>query len=92
MKYIIKQKNRIECISRNGDYHGFFTIKNVDIVLSAKNPRDLDDTKFVSNNKSNILIPNFSLDIVVDGIFSETPLLLNNSSAIFLALIASSSP
>ena len=42
MKYIIKQKNRIECISRNGDYHGFFTIKNVDIVLSAKNPRDLE--------------------------------------------------
>lgn len=42
MKYIIKQKNRIECISKNGDYHGFFTIKNVDIVLSAKNPRDLD--------------------------------------------------
>ncbi len=42
MKYIIKQKNRVECISRNGDYHGFFTIKNVDIVLSAKNPRDLE--------------------------------------------------
>ena len=37
MKYIIKQKNRIECISRNGDYHGFFTIKNVDIVLNAIN-------------------------------------------------------
>ena len=42
MKYIIRQKNRIECISRNGDYHGFFTIKNIDIVLSAKNPRDLE--------------------------------------------------
>lgn len=42
MKYIIKQKNRVECITRNGDYHGFFTIKNVDIVLSAKNPRDLE--------------------------------------------------
>ena len=42
MKYIIKQKNRVECISRNGDYHGFFTIKNIDIVLSAKNPRDLE--------------------------------------------------
>ena len=26
MKYIFKPKNRIECISRNGDYHGFFTI------------------------------------------------------------------
>ena len=36
MKYIIKQKNRVECINRNGEYHGFFTIRNVDIVLSAK--------------------------------------------------------
>ena len=42
MKYIFKPKNRIECISRNGDYHGFFTIKNVDIALSAKNTRDLE--------------------------------------------------
>ena len=41
MKYIITPKNRIECISRNGDYHGFFIIKNIDIVLSAKKPRDL---------------------------------------------------
>lgn len=41
MKYIIKQKNRVECINRNGEYHGFFTIRNVDIVLSAKSPRDL---------------------------------------------------
>ena len=41
MKYIFKPKNRIECISRNGDYHGFFSIRNVEIVLSAKNPRDL---------------------------------------------------
>lgn len=41
MKYIIKPKNRIECISRNGDYHGYFIIKNIEIVLSAKNPRDL---------------------------------------------------
>ena len=36
MKNIIKQKNRAECISRNGDYYDFFTIKNVDIVLSTK--------------------------------------------------------
>lgn len=42
MKYIIKPKNRIECISRNGDYHGFFIIRNIDIVLSAKKPRDLE--------------------------------------------------
>ena len=35
-------KNMVECISRNGDYHGLFSIKNVDIVLSAKNPRDLE--------------------------------------------------
>ena len=42
IKYIIKQKNRVECIGRNGDYHGFFIIKNVDIVLSAKKPRDLE--------------------------------------------------
>jgi len=42
VKYIIKPKNRIECISRNGDYHGFFIIRNIDIVLSAKNPRDLE--------------------------------------------------
>ncbi len=42
MKYIIKPKNRIECISRNGDYHGYFIIKNIEIVLSAKNPRDLE--------------------------------------------------
>ena len=41
MKYIIKPKNRIECISRNGDYHGFFTIKNIELVISAKNPRYL---------------------------------------------------
>ena len=41
MNYIIKPKNRIECISRNGDYHGYFIIKNIEIVLSAKNPRDL---------------------------------------------------
>ena len=41
MKYIIKPKNRIECISRNGDYHGYFIIKNIEIVLSAKNTRDL---------------------------------------------------
>ena len=41
MKHIIKKKNRVKCMSRNGDYHGFFTIKNVDIVLSAKNPRHL---------------------------------------------------
>ncbi len=41
MKYIIKPKNRIECISRNGDYHEYFIIKNIEIVLSAKNPRDL---------------------------------------------------
>ena len=42
MKYIIKPKNRIKCISRNGDYHGFFIIRNIDIVLSAKKPRDLE--------------------------------------------------
>lgn len=42
MKYIVKQKNRVECISRKGNYHGFFTIKNVNIILSAKNPRDLE--------------------------------------------------
>ena len=42
MKYIIKPKNRIECISRNGDYHGYFIIRNIEIVLSAKNPRDLE--------------------------------------------------
>ena len=41
MKYIFKPKNRIECISRNGDYHGFFTIKNIEFVISAKNPRHL---------------------------------------------------
>lgn len=41
MKYIIKPKNRIECISRNGDYHGYFIIRNIEIVLSAKNPGDL---------------------------------------------------
>lgn len=41
MKYIIKPKNRIECISRNGDYHGYFIIRNIEIVLSAKNPSDL---------------------------------------------------
>jgi len=41
MKYIIKPKNRIECISRNGEYHGYFIIRNIEIVLSAKNPRDL---------------------------------------------------
>ena len=41
MQYIIKPKNRIECISRNGDYHGYFIIRNIEIVLSAKNPRDL---------------------------------------------------
>ena len=41
MKYIIKPKNRIECISRNGDYHGYFIIKNIEVVLSAKNPKDL---------------------------------------------------
>jgi len=41
VKYIIKPKNRIECISRNGDYHGYFIIRNIEIVLSAKNPRDL---------------------------------------------------
>ena len=41
MKYIIKPKNRIECISRNGDYHGYFIIRNIEIVLSAKNSRDL---------------------------------------------------
>lgn len=41
MKYIFKPKNRIECISRNGDYHGFFTIKNIELVISAKNPRHL---------------------------------------------------
>ena len=37
MKYIIKPKNRIKC-----DYHGFFIIRNIDIVLSAKKPRDLE--------------------------------------------------
>ena len=42
MKYIIKQKNRVKRISRKGDYHGFFTIKNVDIILSANNSRDLE--------------------------------------------------
>lgn len=42
MKYIIKPKNRIECISRNDEYHGFFIIKNIYIVLSAKKPRDLE--------------------------------------------------
>lgn len=42
MKYIIKPKNRIECISRNGDYHSFFIIRNIDIVLSAKKSRDLE--------------------------------------------------
>ena len=41
MKYIFKPKNRIECISRNGDYHGFFTIKNIELAISAKNPRHL---------------------------------------------------
>ena len=41
MKYIFKPKNRIECISRNGDYHGFFTIKSIELVISAKNPRHL---------------------------------------------------
>ena len=41
MKYIFKPKNRIECISRNGEYHGFFTIKNIELVISAKNPRHL---------------------------------------------------
>lgn len=41
MKYIFKPKNRIECISRNGDYHGFFTIENIELVISAKNPRHL---------------------------------------------------
>ena len=41
MKYIIKPKNRIECVSRNGNYHGYFIIRNIEIVLSAKNPRDL---------------------------------------------------
>ena len=41
MKYIFKPKNRIECISRNGDYHGFFTIKNIELVILAKNPRHL---------------------------------------------------
>ena len=35
-------KNMVECISRNGNYHGLFAIKNVDIVLFAKNPRDLE--------------------------------------------------
>ena len=39
---LLNKKNRIECISSNGDYHGFFTINNVDIVLSSKNPRDLE--------------------------------------------------
>ena len=42
MKYIIKPKNRIECISRNGDYHGYLIIRNIEIVLSAKKPRDLE--------------------------------------------------
>jgi len=42
MQYIIKPKNRVECISRNGDYHGFFYIKSISIVLSAKKPRDLE--------------------------------------------------
>jgi len=42
VKYIIKSKNRIECISRNGYYHDFFIIRNIDIVLSAKKPRDLE--------------------------------------------------
>ena len=42
MKYIFKPKNRIECISRNGEYHGFFTIKNIELVISAKNPSDLE--------------------------------------------------
>ena len=41
MKYIFKPKNRIECISRHGDYHGFFVIKNIELVISAKNPRHL---------------------------------------------------
>ena len=49
MKYIIKQKNRIECISRNGDYHGFFTIKNVDKAVgtyrSIKKPGDKSPAK-----------------------------------------------
>ncbi len=40
MKYIVKPKNCIECIIRNGDYHGFFIIRNIDIVLSAKKPQD----------------------------------------------------
>ena len=37
MKYIFKPKNRIECISRHGDYHGFFVIKNIELVISSKN-------------------------------------------------------
>lgn len=42
MKYIIKPKNYIECVSRNDEYHSFFIIRNIDIVLSAKKPRDLE--------------------------------------------------
>ncbi len=41
MKYIFKPKNRVECISRNGDYHGVVTIKNIELVIFAKNPGHL---------------------------------------------------
>jgi len=41
MKDIFKPKIRIEFISRNGNHHGFFTIKNIELVISAKNPRHL---------------------------------------------------
>ena len=41
MQYKIKPKNRIECKSRNGDYNGYYIIKNLEIVLGAKNQSDL---------------------------------------------------
>ena len=53
MKYIFKPKNRIECISRHGDYHGFFVIKNIELVISAKNPRHYLNAKSYKKDSEN---------------------------------------
>ena len=55
-------------------------------------PSDFEDTSFTFTRKSTKLIFKFfELNLII-GILSDIPLLLNNSSDVFLALIASCSP
>ena len=53
---------------------------------------DFEEVIFVNTNKSNIFISNLSLSNLNVGILSDIPLPLNKSLAVFIALIASSSP